>query len=101
MTDKLETIEKADLTQLAELRNNSRFAGYFAVSAIQRALGFGYNRARRVIEQGVESGILETRDQEFGLVVMFASPVSEKCYSVNEEEYSHDIQDVFDHFEEN
>ena len=64
MSKALEQIEKDDQMQLSELSSNPRFNKEFGISAIQRALRFGYNRSARLVEWGLEVGFLKKADSK-------------------------------------
>lgn len=50
--------EQFDLEQLNNLSSHREFQGLFGPVKIQRHLIYGYNRAVRLIDLGVEKGLL-------------------------------------------
>jgi DNA segregation ATPase FtsK/SpoIIIE-like protein len=58
MARTLSEFEDQDLKDLKALADDERFQLPFGPSALQRKLLLGYNRAARLIQSGIEAGVL-------------------------------------------
>lgn len=67
----LNQYQEQDLEVLKGLKDSEQFVGSFGISRVQRLLRIGYNRAARLVDFGVELGIL-VRDIEKQHLVKFA-----------------------------
>lgn len=60
MARTISEFEELDLNDLKALVDDQRFQAPFGPSALQRKLLIGYNRAARLIQSGIEAGVLYT-----------------------------------------
>ena len=72
MSMSVEQIEKNDLEILKKLRTHDQFQDKFGCTKLQRHLKIGYNRSYRLIENGIQAGILIVQGKsEYRLLVSF------------------------------
>lgn len=64
MARTLSEFEDLDMTDLKALADDERFQLPFGPAALQRKLLIGYNRAARLIQSGIDAGVLYTPDNK-------------------------------------